>query len=31
MNSLRTEPEDDLDFWLQKCLDFKPLAKTSKQ
>ncbi len=23
--------EEDLEFWLQKCLDFNPLAKTSKK
>lgn len=33
---LRIEPEgfdmdDDLDFWIQKCLEYNPLAKSSKK
>lgn len=25
------DTEDDLEFWLQLCLDFNPLAKASKK
>ena len=25
------DSEDQLDFWVQKCLDFNPLAKSSKK
>ena len=28
---LGIEMEDDLEFWVQKCLDFNPLAKSSKK
>lgn len=26
-----TDMEDDLDYWIQLCLDFNPLAKASKK
>ena len=31
LESQAYDSDDDLDFWLQKCLEFNPLAKSSKK